>query len=115
MIFLQVHTKDHDSVEDNLLKKLNVKCSNRDVSSCMMLKLVTYFNRMLKKSSIEFGDLEITQTSAETVTEEGARSMDTSNMSEESQLSYLLYDKAMSFLRTRSLKWKVTIYILSIM
>lgn len=73
----------------------------------MMLKLVTYFNRMLKKSSIEIGDVEITQTSTETVTEETSRSLNTENMSEEAQLSQLMTDKIWSFMRTRSLKWKV--------
>lgn len=73
----------------------------------MMLKLVTYFNRMLKKQSIEIGDVEITQTSTETVTEETSRSLYTENASEEAQLSHLITDKIWSFMKTRSLKWKV--------
>lgn len=45
------------------MKKLNTKCSQRDNSSCVMLKLVTYMNRMLKKSSIDVSDsLKITQS-----------------------------------------------------
>lgn len=102
-----MHSYEHNTVEEALLKKLNTKCSNRDVSSCMMLKLVTYFNRMLKKSSIEIGDVEITQTSTETVTEDTSRSLNTENMSEEAQLSQVITDKIWSFMRTRSLKWKV--------
>lgn len=99
---------EHTTVEEALLKKLNSKCSNRDVSSCMMLKLVTYFNRLLKKSQIEVGDFEITQTTTESVSVNNARSLEeVEKMSEEAQLTTVLADKAMSFLRTRSLKWKV--------
>ncbi|XP_017781603.1 PREDICTED: uncharacterized protein LOC108566304 [Nicrophorus vespilloides] len=103
-----VHANDDTSVEDALMKKLNNKCSNHDVSSCMMLKLMTYFNRLLKKSQIELGDLEITQTSTETVTLASARSLGDDQASEETQLTAVLADKALNFLRTRSLKWKVT-------
>jgi hypothetical protein len=102
----QVHTGE-STIEESLMKKLNTKCLNRDISSCMMLKLVTYFNRMLKKQSIEFGDVEITQTSTETVTADTSRSLNTENMSEEAQLSQVFADKIYGFLRTRSLKWKV--------
>lgn len=77
----------------------------------MMLKLVTYFNRMLKKTSIEIGDVEITQTSTETVTEDTSRSLNTENMSEEAQLSQLITDKIWSFMKTRSLKWKVRRFV----
>ncbi|XP_065173878.1 uncharacterized protein [Atheta coriaria] len=104
-----VHVNEHTTVEEALLKKLNSKCSNRDVSSCMMLKLVTYFNRLLKKSQIEVGDFEITQTTTESVSVNNARSLEeVEKMSEEAQLTTVLADKAMSFLRTRSLKWKAT-------
>ncbi|RZB40705.1 uncharacterized protein BDFB_005605 [Asbolus verrucosus] len=95
------------TVEEALTKKLNSKCVNRDISACMMLKLMTYFNRMLKKHSIEFGDVEITQTSTEKVIPDSSRSLNTENMSDEGQLSQLISDKIYSFLRTRSLKWKV--------
>lgn len=53
-------------VEETFLKKLNLKCSQRDNSSCIMLKLVTYMNRMLKKSSITLDDqVELIQTKYE--------------------------------------------------
>lgn len=91
------------------MKKLNNKCSNRDVSSCMMLKLVTYFNRMLKKSQLDIGDVEITQTSTETVSVESSRSYkDAEKMSEESQFYQVIADKLYEFVRSRSLKWHVT-------
>ncbi|KAF5286517.1 hypothetical protein FQR65_LT12521 [Abscondita terminalis] len=103
-----VHVNEHSSIEDSLLKKLNTKCTNNDVSSCMMLKLVTYFNRLLKKSSIEFGDVQITQTSAEIVSQDTSRSINAENMSEEAQLSEVIGNKVWSFIKTRSLKWKVS-------
>lgn len=71
----------------------------------MMLKLVTYFNRMLKKSTIEIGDVEIKQTSTVPVNLSTARSLE--QMSEEAQLSQVVADKIYSFVSTRSLKWKV--------
>lgn len=75
-----------------------------------MLKLVNYFNKLIKKSNIEFGDVEITQTSTETVSVETSRSInDVEKMSEEEQLYEVLADKAYGFMRTRSLKWKVRI------
>ncbi|XP_050304992.1 uncharacterized protein LOC126742386 [Anthonomus grandis grandis] len=98
------------TIEESLMKKLNNKCSNHDISSCMMLKLVTYFNRMLKKSQIELGDIEITQTSTETTeTLETSRSLkDFDQMSEEAQLSTVIGDKLYSFIKSRSMKWHVT-------
>lgn len=104
----QVHTNEHTSEEEALMKKLNNKCANRDVGACMMLKLVTYFNRMLKKSSIEIGDVEITKTSSETPSEDTSRSLNLENMSEEAQLSQIITNKIWSFMKTRSLKWKVS-------
>lgn len=75
----------------------------------MMLKLVTYFNRMLKKSQIELGDVEITQTSTETPAVETSRSLkDVEKMSEEAQLSQVIGDKLYNFVRTRSMKWHVS-------
>lgn len=48
--------------EEAFLKKLNARCSQRDNSACVMLKLITYMNRMLKKSTISLTDsLELVQ------------------------------------------------------
>lgn len=59
---LQNSVSDSNNLEDVLIKRLNSKCTQRDVSSCLILKLVTYMNRMLKKAAIQIGDdLEITQ------------------------------------------------------
>lgn len=76
-----------------------------------MLKLVAYFNRMLKKSQIEMGDVEITQTSTVTTTMETSRSLkDVEKMSDEAQLTQLLGEKLYNFVRSRSMKWHVSIY-----
>lgn len=57
-------SKPMNQVEESLLRKLNSKCAQRDASSCAMLKLVTYMNRLLKKANIDVADnIEITQTS----------------------------------------------------
>ncbi|XP_056635951.1 uncharacterized protein LOC130891408 [Diorhabda carinulata] len=99
---------EKSTIEESLFKKLNVKCSNQDISSCMMLKLVNYFNRLLKKSYIELGDIEISQTSTETVNVESSRSLnEIEKIPEEEQLYEVLMNKALNFVKTRSLKWKV--------
>lgn len=84
---------------------MHKRCTEDDVSSCMMFKLITYFNRMLKKSFIEIGDVEITQTSIGINDE--ARSLKTEHMSEEAQITAILSNKAINFMKTRSLRWKV--------
>lgn len=77
----------------------------------MMLKLVAYFNRMLKKSQIEMGDVEITQTSTVTTSMETSRSLkDVEKMSDEAQLTQLLGEKLYNFVRSRSMKWHVSIF-----
>jgi hypothetical protein len=98
--------------EDALLQKLNNKCSQSDVSACVMLKLVTYMNRLLKKSNIElFEGLHITQTaSQEQVKEESQRlenPRSAGNDDEDTQLSQLMANKLWTFVRTRSLRWSV--------
>lgn len=53
---LQVHPSEKSQIEEALLRKMNAKCAQRDGHSCMMLKIVTYMNRMLKKASIQIDD-----------------------------------------------------------
>ncbi|PSN43149.1 hypothetical protein C0J52_17074 [Blattella germanica] len=99
-----------DEVEDALLQKLSNKCSKRDFSSCVMIKLVTYMNRLLKKSNIEVIDgLHITQTTSEVQVEEESlpRSASGGEGDEESEVTNLLYHKLWSFVKTRSLRWNV--------
>jgi hypothetical protein len=98
--------------EDALLQKLNNKCSQNDVSSCVMLKLVTYMNRLLKKSNIEvFEGLHITQTASQEQVKEDFERLEnprsTGNEDEETQLSQLMANKLWNFVRTRSLRWSV--------
>lgn len=51
------------ALEESFVKRLGSKCTQKDNSSCVMLKLVTYMNRLLKKSSIALGEsVELTQT-----------------------------------------------------
>lgn len=98
--------------EDALLRKLNNKCSERDVSSCVMLKLVTYMNRLLKKSNIEVLEgLHITQTASEEQLAEDGDLLENPRSSreedDETQLSQLMANKLWTFVRTRSLRWSV--------
>jgi hypothetical protein len=98
--------------EDSLLRKLNNKCSERDMSSCVMLKLATYMNRLLKKSNIEVLEgLHITQTVSEEQINEDAEFLETPRSSgeedDETQLSQLMANKLWTFVRTRSLRWNV--------
>lgn len=75
----------------------------------MMLKLLTYFNYVLKNSSIEIGDVEISQTSTEIDIKDTARSLNNiENMSDEDQFTRILSKKVINFVKTRSLKWKVS-------
>lgn len=98
--------------EDVLLQKLNNKCSQSDVSSCVLLKLVTYMNRLLKKSNIEvFESLRITQTASQEQVKEDSERLEnprsTRDEDEETQLSQLMANKLWTFVRTRSLRWSV--------
>lgn len=76
-----------------------------------MLKLVTYFNKLMKKSSLQFGDIEITQTSTDFVAKDASSSRSLSDfekLPEESQINEVVTDKLWSFIGSRSLKWKVS-------
>lgn len=98
---------DRAKYEEELVRKLNAKCSQNDISSCVMLKLVTYMNKLLKKASIELtDDIEIRKTSQatteEVVTFEAGRSKD-----EESEALDLIVNKVYSFVKSRSIKWRI--------
>ena len=101
-----VTLSDRAKYEEELLRKLNSKCSQNDISSCVMLKLVTYMNKLLKKASIELtDDIEIRKTSQateEVVTFEAGRSKD-----DESEVLDLVTSKVYSFVKSRSIKWRV--------
>lgn len=99
------------AIEDALLRKLNSKCNQKDVSSCVMLKLVTYMNRLLKKSSLEISDsLEITQTAPvveEEIKKEDLEVDESRGYTDESMFGELITEKLWSFIKSRSLKWKL--------
>lgn len=97
---------DRAKYEEELLRKLNNKCSQNDISSCVMLKLVTYMNKLLKKASIELtDDIEIKKTSQateEVITYEAGRSTD-----EETEVLNLVANKIYAFVKSRSIKWRI--------
>lgn len=93
------------STEDSLLTKLNARCSQRDTTACLMLKLVTYMNRLLKKSSIGFGEsLTITQTTAVLEEESPLSRSLQEDASDETQLGLLVANKLWNFVRSRYLE-----------
>ncbi|KYN12861.1 PREDICTED: uncharacterized protein LOC108767010 [Trachymyrmex cornetzi] len=97
---------DRAKYEEELLRKLNSKCSQNDISSCVMLKLVTYMNKLLKKASIELtDDIEIrktSQTSEDVITFEAGRSKN-----DEIQVLDLVANKVYTFIKSRSIKWRI--------
>lgn len=99
------------TIEDALLRKLNSKCNQKDISSCVMLKLVTYMNRLLKKSSLEISDtVEITQTSPvveEEIKKEDLEVDESRGYTDESIFGGIISEKLWSFVKSRSLKWKL--------
>lgn len=109
-----------NAMEEMFLKKLSNKCSNKkDMSSCVMLKLMNYMNRLLKKSSLEISDsIEISQTSSAasssaaeqpSIMNRDKLEMDETSRSysEESMFTELISGKLWNFLKSRSLKWKL--------
>lgn len=97
--------------EDELVHKLNVKCSAKDVSSCVMLKLVTYMNRLMKKNSLEIGEMmeitkkddgQVERVEAEVVRVDSARAY-----SDESAFGEVMADKLWKYVQSRSLKIRV--------
>ena len=97
---------DRAKYEEELLRKLNAKCSQNDINSCVMLKLVTYMNKLLKKASIELtDDIEIRKTSQateEVITFEAGRSKD-----DETEILDLVANKFYAFVKSRSIKWRI--------
>ncbi|CAH1406331.1 unnamed protein product [Nezara viridula] len=92
--------------EESLMDKLNSRCSKREASACLMLKLVTYVNRLLKKADIPLGDgLEISQTRQ--VAEEPLDSSGRGFETEEEAVGSLIAQKMWSFVKSRSVRWEV--------
>ncbi|XP_077287694.1 osiris 3 [Arctopsyche grandis] len=103
-----VRAQEGNNLEDILIRKLNVKCSQREVSSCLILKLVTYMNRMLKKAAIQIGDdVEITQNSSNVESNNNEEDLARNGSSDDDQATQLLLNKLWTFVKTRSLKWRI--------
>lgn len=103
-------------MEETIMEKFNAKCKDGDINSCLMLKAVHYFNLLLKKSQIDFGDFEITKTKTVAASSnEFSRNLDGEDTPEEDQLTRLFFDKVSRFIQTRSFKWKVCIFRKSLM
>lgn len=95
-----------------LLDKLNAKCSRKHETSCMMLKLVAYMNRLMKKSSIQVAEsVEIVETIGEKQPEEVEPDFDESRsiegQDEESLIGKVAAEKLTNFVKSRSLVWNV--------
>lgn len=116
--------------EESFLKKLNTKCTQRDNSSCLMLKWMAYMNRMLKKSTIDVGgnfqlshisgvDVQLSADAAPNGQSDGAGNgdgddtdaddlmMSRAARSDEEQLSYLMANKIYTFFRSRTLRYRM--------
>lgn len=118
--------------EESFLKKLNTKCTQRDNSSCLMLKWMAYMNRMLKKSTIDVGgNFQLSHTGGVAVQmaadaeQSGDQNsggggidadadaaaddllMSRAARSDEEQLAYLLADKIWTFFRSRTLRYRM--------
>ncbi|XP_055382965.1 uncharacterized protein LOC129613069 [Condylostylus longicornis] len=108
-----VHTVNRRQLEEGFIRKLNVKCSQRDNHSCMMLKLIVYMNRIFKKSSIDINEnLKVTQTREPTISDDNdneddemlARSMENSD---NEALGIIIGEKIWRFIRSRELRYHV--------
>ncbi|NP_001233009.1 uncharacterized protein LOC100160620 precursor [Acyrthosiphon pisum] len=100
--------------EEELMRKLNAKCGARDVSSCVMLKLVTYMNKLMKKNSLEISDMmEIAKKDgpAEETATAGEASVPVDGSArgytDESAFGEVMADKLWRYVQSRALKIKV--------
>ncbi|XP_055587697.1 uncharacterized protein LOC129740119 [Uranotaenia lowii] len=97
------------ALEDSFVKRLGAKCTQKDNSSCVMLKLVSYMNRMLKKSSIALGDsVELLRTRSDGTADdpEELSVLARSSSSDDHKLSVIVADKIWRFIQSRSVKWR---------
>lgn len=102
-------TASKTALEESFVKRLGAKCTQKDNSSCVMLKLVSYMNRILKKSSIALGDsVELTRTRTNELADdpEELSVLSRSASSDDHKLSVIVADKIWRFIQSRSVKWK---------
>ncbi|XP_015585616.1 uncharacterized protein LOC107263198 [Cephus cinctus] len=114
-----VTLSDRAKYEEELLRKLNTKCSQNDVSSCVMLKLVTYMNKLLKKASIELtDDIEISQKTEQSINENAAAGVSGPkaasggfgagrSQDDDTEAFDLVASKLYAFVKSRNIKWRV--------
>lgn len=101
----RVPVADTTSGEEQLIRKLNTRCSQKDTSSCVLLKMVTYFNRLMKKNSIVLGEtVEIERTSAISVGTPDTEARALAGDTDEEKLTNLITDKLYNFARSRALR-----------
>ncbi|XP_065358000.1 uncharacterized protein Osi3 [Calliphora vicina] len=101
---------NRNQLEEGFLRKLNIKCSQRDNHSCMMLKLIVYMNRIFKKSSIDVNKkVTVTQNrDMDAIPNDPeddmllARSID----SDDETLGLIVANKLWKFIRSRTLRYK---------
>ncbi|XP_067631316.1 uncharacterized protein Osi3 [Eurosta solidaginis] len=101
---------NRNQLEEGFLRKLNIKCSQRDNHSCMMLKLIVYMNRIFKKSSIDINEnIKVSQNrDIDSIPDDPdedlmlARSID----SDDETLGLLVAGKIWKFIRSRTLRYK---------
>ncbi|RZF36341.1 hypothetical protein LSTR_LSTR008822 [Laodelphax striatellus] len=106
----KVENELQPSTEETLLRKLSAKCSQRDTASCVMLKLVSYMNRLLKKNDFELTEsLVITQTSPvmEASQTPLARAFKHDSLSDDDLTGQLVAEKLWAYVQSRSLRWSV--------
>ena len=103
--------------EEEVIRKLNFKCSQNDFNSCGLLKIVTYINKLFKKASIELtDDIEIRKTSQakEEISYPSGRSSSSNSggsssngsQDDETDAFDLIASKVYAFIKSRSIKWK---------
>jgi hypothetical protein len=100
-------SNDRNKYEEELLNKLNVKCSQNDLCSCITFKLVTYMNKLLKKTSIELtDDIEIRKTSQVSEEVPNYQTIGRSSQDDETEVLDLIASKVYAFIKSRSIKWR---------
>lgn len=103
-------SQHHVIREDELMQKLNAKCAAKDASGCVMLKLVTYMNKLMKKNNLEIGELmEISKKDGQPDVQESSVDVESSAraMSDESLFGEMMADKMWKYVQSRALKIKV--------
>lgn len=97
--------------ETELVQKLNAKCGARDASGCVMLKMMTYMDKLMKRDSVRLGDVaEIARrddpAAADPADDEPASQAGRAR-TDESDFGDVMADKLWRYVRSRALVVKV--------